>query len=520
MNRTYQEKLLDLERSERERKFGKQARAADLRVATVVCGLLFLLMQFRLWQKPPTISHVWIDEVLVEVVGEDKLRRTVRDGLLVLTALFGLSWFALSSCLVGGPRRDGRDLRGAVNSARPERSAAAAASHPYIPSLAPVTSARPSSAPSWATTAPEAGASSDPTPIRSMADLDHFLRSKITSVPTTSRPSFQVTGKPLVDGATSGVRVLYPGSVAGARGGDSEKSADGIDWAALGVTQADAALYRLRQWMSEACAKFVSDIDACDRWLASRRLAIFDCTHSLQELVAAPTSAAAPSYGGGWGAAAPVAAPPVTQETKAASLYRMRTILQQQQTTSEDTAALLRYEQRLALEEQLNVGATFMAPPQTAATALTARQQYIIRRLRTFAQQRTLASYNHSGGDADTWRETYPTDAHLLLHVLLTRVSGMRSLVSVRNMTTQLGDVMLHVGDTGEPYFYVRHHHQGVDVTYLPRLGEPALFEAVLVFAALMATRHRNRLGARSEFDVKGCGLGKVLGRMSHTAYV
>ncbi|EPY18390.1 hypothetical protein STCU_09999 [Strigomonas culicis] len=272
--------------------------------------------------------------------------------------------------------------------------------------------------------------------------------------------------------------------------------------------------------MSEACAKFVADIDACDRWFAARRLTIFDCAHSLQELVAAPAAAAAAPLGGGWGAPAAPAAPAPAHETKAQSLQRMRTVLQQQQATSEDTAALLRYEQRLALEGQLDVGLTQMAPPLTAAAALTARQQYVIRRLRTFAQQRTLASYSHSGGDADTWRESYPTDAHLLLQVLLTRVSGMGALVSMRHATAQRGDVMLHVGDTGEPYFYVRHHPPGGDVTYLPRLGEPALFEAVLVFAALMATRHRDRLGARSEFDVRSCGLSKVLGRLSHTAAV
>ncbi|KAG5486669.1 hypothetical protein LSCM1_07922 [Leishmania martiniquensis] len=302
----------------------------------------------------------------------------------------------------------------------------------------------------------------------------------------------------------------------------SSLSTSSIPWAELGIFHLEEALQRTREWVSDVCRRLVADVEQCDRWFNEHQIEAYDCHYSLQELVPAPPSAPQPGAVTStstmrWGPSvltpSVAAAPPY--ETKLTSLLREKGHCRQTQQGMQELGTALWYDQRLALEARLDVSGTF--PPSSASrpsnTELTACREYVVERLRTFAKQRYLISYSSSGGDAETWRSGFPCDAHLLLHVLRTSVKGLSEYVLLGYQTgLQAHDLALCVGDTGEPYFYVRLRQGSSEVVLSTRQGPTSLMEAILVFAAVVHVYYRDVYGGvRSTVDLNEAGLLRVV---------
>ncbi|KAG5511141.1 hypothetical protein JKF63_07081 [Porcisia hertigi] len=297
-----------------------------------------------------------------------------------------------------------------------------------------------------------------------------------------------------------------------------------IPWAELGIFHLEEALQRTREWISDLCRRLIADVEQCDRWFSEHQIDAYDCHHSLQELLPAllpppqpvAMNAMPAMRWGSYGAApAPSTAPAPQYETKLAALLREKGYCRQTQQGMRGLDTALRYDQRLALEARLDVSGTF---PSSAASRpsnadLTACREYVLERLQTFAKQRYLTSYDGGGGDVEAWRSGFPCDAHLLLHVLRTSVKGLSEYVLFGYQTgMQSPDLALYVGDTGEPYFYVRLRQGSSETLLSTRQGPTSLLEAILAFAAVVHVYYRDVYGGvRRTVDLKEVGLLKVV---------
>ncbi|XQJ24630.1 hypothetical protein NXY56_000523 [Leishmania guyanensis] len=310
-----------------------------------------------------------------------------------------------------------------------------------------------------------------------------------------------------------------------------QSSSSSIPWAELGIFHLEEALQRTREWMSDVCRRLVADVEQCDRWFNEHQIEAYDCHHSLQELLPTPPPPTQPAAMTSistmcWGppAPAPSAAAAPQHETKLAALVREKGYCRQMQQGMQELDTALRFDQRLTLEARLDVSGTF---PSSSASRpsnaeLTACREYVVERLRTLAKQRYLISYNSSGGDVETWRNGFPCDAHLLLHVLRTSVKGLSEYVLFGYQTgLQAQDLALYVGDTGEPYFYVRLRQGSSETLFSTRHGPTSLMEAILAFAAVVHVYYHDVYGGvRSTVDLNEVGLLKVVTEGRRTAWL
>ncbi|KAK7198005.1 hypothetical protein NESM_000755800 [Novymonas esmeraldas] len=562
MRHSHYRVLLEHERLLRGDNCGWPARQRHVRWLTVLFFELYGLCTYSAWRHRVPPRHVWIDGVLVEVV-EDTWVDVVR-GWLLCAGLVSGALLALLRILLGHPPVP--NTTGLRRTTPTETTAAAAAAAAAPREWTPLSKRAISTiaVPAWArhradgratsagvtttTTAAAAAAAAEHTrtldaarPMRTESDLEWFLACENTQrqqhqpPPQQQQPcSSAVTGAGAASRQGDVISVVYDAAPLHQRGRGgpaaqtlglpfaSASSSSSLPWASLGITQLEEALQRTREWMSDVCRRLVADIEVCDRWFGEHQIEAYDCHHSLQELLPAPAPVpAAPLSAMRWGAPATVAAAP-QPETKLAALVREKAHCRQTQQGMRELDAALRYDQRLTLEARLDVSGTFpsAAAARPSNAELTACRAYVMERLRTFAKQRHLASYDSSGGDAATWRCGFPCDAHLLLHVLRTSVKGLSEYVRFGyQLESQPQDLALYVGDTGEPYFYVRLRH-GSDVVLLsPRHGPTSLMEAVLAFAAAVQVYHRGVYGGvRGTVDLSEVGLLKVIAERRRTS--
>ncbi|KPA83577.1 hypothetical protein ABB37_01869 [Leptomonas pyrrhocoris] len=582
MRYSYYRGLIHEERRKRGPHYGRQARIRQLTVLTVLLLGLYVACTYNIWRHPRPIQHVWIDDVLVEVISENWIDHA-RSGLLCLglccAGLLGLAYLCAGVRVSSASPVDGadgaasraRESRGKRGGQKPEKDIStiavpawarrrAAGQQPI--SLTSMEALRHTSdgVGAAATAADRTSAFDERRPMRTDNDLNAFLayeaahvrqqqrqrlsvadgagvRYRGTAEDNICQSDVDVVGRDALSVTYEGGGVQRRSNRSGGGGADSAAAASSfpfasvgaaptpstLPWAELGISHVDEALQRTREWMSDVCRKLIDDIDQCDRWFNEHQIEAYDCHHSLQELLPAPTATAAataPSQarpGSWWGttSAAPSFSVPASPqlESKLTALLREKAYCRQAQQGMQELDTALRYDQRLALEARLDISGTFPSPASSVAqptnAALTAMREYVVDRLRTFAKQRFLVSYHASGGDAATWRSGYPCDAHLLLHVLRVSVKGLSEYVRFGYQTgTQTQDLALCVGDTGEPYFYVR-FRQGSSETLLPtRQGPTSLMEAVLAFAAVIHTYHRDVFGGvRGTVDLAEVGL-------------
>lgn len=565
MRHSYSQRLLEVERRQRRYRYGQKARLTQLKIAAGALIGVYIACLWRTWRHPRPIQHVWIDEVLVEVVIENWIdyTRTVVlwCGIFCLLLICVVQWLGGNAPAAEGEEAAGgrfmqshrdflrhlskgettiswRDGDGESSKECSDKSSLRLASKRLSTSAAmPNVSLHRDSTGSVSKAGyMEESRRHDATrPMRSERDLNRFLsreaqqeqRRRSSQRWGSSGDGAALNFRPVEvsSSAQSGeaIRVVYAGggavsspqaSTARAPASSSD-TAGTIPWADLGIRNTDAALHRMREWMSDVCRRVVEEVQQCDDWFHQQQISAFDCHHSLQELIAvtAPPQPAVSSYG--WGAAtgttAALAAPQF--ETKLAALLREKEVCRQNQQSLRDLDTTLRYEQRLSLEAKLDLGSFFPSSIVLSSSEMTARQDYILSRLHTFAKQRYLASFSNSGGDPDTWQRGFPCDAHILLHVLRASVEGFSDHVRFGYQTTaQPEDLAIYVGDTGEPYFYVRHRHDDVDALFSTRQGPTSLLEAVLVFAAVVHAYHGDVYGGlRGSMDLKKAGLLRVV---------
>lgn len=602
MRYSYYRQLIKEERRQRGSHYGQQARQRQLLTLTGLLLGLYIICTYNVWRHPRPIHHVWIDDVLVEVIEENWIDKA-RSGLLYLGLCCGALFTVLRLCAGVSPV--------AVVAATATTTAASAPTSPCAgetaeskllqqPSAHKARRLRAASAtfsqrdistiavPSWARRRTAGQTSRTPTdeairarqrgsavacvsgaadrtrafaagrPMRSDKDLNIFLayeaaqrqqqlqhqqqqqrlsagdglglryrgaaeenlyQSDVEAAAAASREVLSVVyeGRATQPGSRGGAIPLASSAAATAAGLTSPS----IPWAELGIFHLEEALQRTREWMSEVCRRLVDDVDQCNRWFNEHQIEAYDCHHSLQEMLPAPPPAPtmAPKltgWGGGFSGTAAVAPPAAPSlEPKLTALLREKAYCRQAQQGMQELDTALRYDQRLKLEAQLDVSGTFPSAALTRASnaELTATREYVVDRLRTFAKQRFLVSYNASGGDAEMWRSGYPCDAHLLLHVLRSSVKGLSEYVRFGYQTgTQTQDLALYVGDTGEPYFYVRFRQGSSETLLSTRQGPTSLMEAMLAFAAVIHTYYRDIFGGiRGTVDLAEVGLLKVV---------
>uniref|UniRef100_A0A7S1PZ69 Uncharacterized protein n=1 Tax=Neobodo designis TaxID=312471 RepID=A0A7S1PZ69_NEODS len=156
-------------------------------------------------------------------------------------------------------------------------------------------------------------------------------------------------------------------------------------------------------------------------------------------------------------------------------------------------AAIL--DRRLQVDAQLDVGLTF-TDSDHSVDFLAYRQAYVVRRITALAQQPGLAGYVHNGGDGSLWNESLPCDAHIIVHVLRQRFSGLRK--HIRHAFEQRhepSELSICIGNVGEPYFFLRYREQGTDVTMHTERGRDSLFQGVVLFAGTIAAYHDGAYG-------------------------
>lgn len=523
MRRSHCQRILEIERERRQSSHGRTARLTQLSCATAALLALFVFMSYRRWRHPTPVSHAWIDEVLVEVL-EDNWADAMREVVMWLCVACGSVLTALTLCTT--PLTSGSapsDLQAQEPSVMQQNG--------FVPQPSTLAASGARVPAATTATAVAAGCREDgeasSRPVRHANALDEFLTRVSRTTPSVDptragaggvAPSLRTSFAPSVAelGATTegGIAVSYDGvsaDRAGGSGGSSSTTSgqhlSDADWAALSIFHVDAALQRTREFLSDVCSRLINDVECCDRWLSERHLQAYDCNHSLQEVLPAPPTTTSVT---GFGVLSAPAQPSAPLTKLSAIVEEKRRI---QQSAGQDFDVVLRFDQRLALEGRLDVTSTF---PQTAPLPnvdLAARQQYNVRRLRTFAKQRTLASYQHGGGDPETWRPGFPCDAHLLLHVLRTAVEGMSHCVRFgyqRSANPQ--DLAIYVGDTGEPYFYVRYRSPAMERLYATRPGPQSLMEAMLVFVAVVQVHHHGVYSnIHGTIDLKRAGMQKLL---------
>lgn len=555
------QRLLEIEEQRTGWRRGSKARVQQLKWATGVTLLLYLLSRYHSWRYPRPRSHVWIDNVPVEVL-EDSWAENAGVALLSGVWFFASLLVAHLLCM-RSDHREHKPARRCDGSAyagtHEERGADASTIRPLRREGARRavdlgSDGRGGGGGGGGGRGAGAGTDKpppttqprlDPTkPMRTPADLESFLQrvsleqrrqrtgarsldrsdgADFFAVPPAADPPFLgPTGGGLTADGSLHVRYhQHGGSSGGARGQGLDGAVTERDWEGLGIHNLDHALVRTREWVSDLCRRLITEVEESDRWFNANGVEAYSCGHSLREAlqVSVPPPAQTRTTAG-WGTGSsflnmqPVQPqqPSVQTITKQQALVEHRALIQRGDSRSFDT--ILRLDQRIALEAKLDVTGTFPESARLSNAELCARQQYVLQRLRTFAKQRTLAAYRHNGGDTDTWREGFPLDAHLLLHVVRTSVEGMGSYVrfGYQGSSDKTQDLAIYIGDTGEPYFYVRYRGPAQDRLYATRTGVFSLFEAVLAFAAIIHVYHNDTYGGiRGTMDLKRASLMKVL---------
>ncbi|EKF38603.1 hypothetical protein MOQ_001191 [Trypanosoma cruzi marinkellei] len=316
-----------------------------------------------------------------------------------------------------------------------------------------------------------------------------------------------LVGGGIAAGPSDGIRVQYLG------GAEKQSAAQPVDteWAGLGILSAERSILKARRWLSDLCQELAEETAACDRWFAERQINSFDTTHCLQEIIPGPR----PSTSAGIG----VGLPTLLSSTTPAVLRKLDALLNERQKIASQAQnvqnfdVILHLDQRISLEAKLDPSGTFPSASPLSVAEQQAQRQYVIKRLRAFASQKTLASYRHNHGDADVWREGFPTDAHLLIHIVRVCVDGFANYVKfLHQPMNPQQDLAIFVGDTGEPYFYVRYRSGPDDKTYATHQGVNSLFEALLIFAAIVRAYHNDSYGGIwGVMDLSQTGLLNVL---------
>ncbi|GET85871.1 hypothetical protein, conserved [Leishmania tarentolae] len=595
MRYSHSRMLLDMERQQRDDPQGWKARMRHLTWLTLALFGFYFVCTYNVWRYPRPVRHVWIDNVLVEVVEDDwveRARHWFLYGGFGCGALRVLLHCVLCPAASGAPVGNTGTTTTARERMRGDRRRVNTATTHSVSRPSFMKEISTIAVPAWArrrsdgnpprgtsgavpvegslasaATAAQQTSTFNPTrPMRTEKDLEWFLayenaqqqqrRSAEAALSGASALRYRDRGGATAPGGggcvDSGpvdtaecdvINVLYEkplhqrgrsGTAApdafGLYTSSPSSSSLSIPWAELGIFHVEEALQRTREWMSDLCRRLVADVEQCDSWFNEHQIEAYDCHHSLQELLPAPPSQPQPAAMTSvptmrWGVSAPVpsVAPAPQHETKLAALLREKGHCRQTQQGMQELDTALRYDQRLTLEVRLDVSGTF---PSSSASRpsnaeLTACREYVIDRLRTFAKQRYLISYNSSGGDVETWRSGFPCDAHLLLHVLRTSVKGLKEYVLFGYQTEpQTHDLALYVGDTGEPYFYVRFRQGSTETLLSTRQGPTSLMEAILAFAAVVHVCYRDVYGGvRSTVNLNEVGLLKVVTEGRRTAW-
>ncbi|ORC84840.1 uncharacterized protein TM35_000401070 [Trypanosoma theileri] len=529
MRLSYGDQLIELDRQRRAKVYGRGAKRFHLKVLAATSAVMYVVTRIAASMYPKSVTHAWVDDVLVEVVEDDAMESLC----VILRWIFLGSMFLLVLLTFKKGKRQTlqprRDAHVGVNGLPRTKGWSAPFSSIAVPAAtvlgglpripAPITSA-------VVEAQEQRQEQRQQHPIRSEAELDEFLMSKklegdkeaeltvTASAPTGSAFTAAGFSAPLVGGGiptgpSDGIRVQYSSGV------DQRPASQPVDteWAGLGILNAERSLLKVRKWLSDVCQDLADEIAACDRWFAEHRISSFDSRHSLQETIPVPQTPPAPGVSFALPATNPNLTAATTTLRKLDALVNERKKLTGQAQNVQNFDTISHLNQRLALEAKLDLGSTFPLTSSLSVAELQARRQYIIKRIRTFASQKTLTSYKHSRGDVDTWRDEFPTDAHLLIHIVRVCVDGFANYVKFPHQPmNQQQDLALFVGDTGEPYFYVRYRSGPVDKTYATHKGIVSLFEALLIFAAIVRTYHNASYGGIwGVMDLSRTGLLGVL---------
>ncbi|CCW61139.1 unnamed protein product [Phytomonas sp. EM1] len=580
MRYSHCQRVLETEHKRQTHLLGREGRITQLKYTTTALLLLYVICCFSSWRHPKPTSHIWIDEVLVEVL-EDSWTATITGLLFWLLFMSSALLFAFLHCtrpdkrplhfsniehfcsstelpqgsettcdhqqsnlrpsnvislmnpVVSYPKAED-DRKEGLRAGVPLDRVGGISLDGHSQTVAAVPTRRPRSVVTSTTS------------VCSAKGLDNFLGTRFGS--KTFEPFSEASTEPVMPSLslgtplnpvrvqTGGVRlpqegclnVLYDDArgerlreAAAATGaacgsaieGHSESHVFGdAEWLSLGVYDPEQALFRVREWVRDICFRLSSEVDQCNQWLATQELTAFDCNHSLQETLSIrppPTSMSSSSFT--WGQSQPLQQQPMRQVQKRELILSERQKLQQ--SVVQDFNVILHLNQRLALEKRLDVTRTLPQGTVTSNSELAARQHYVVSRLGTLTKSKKLLSYKHSGGDTDTWREGFPCDAHILLHVIRTSVEGMEGYIRLGfQSSSQTQDLAICVGDTGEPYFYVRYRTQITDRRLTPRPGVNSLFESLLIYTAIIHRYHHDVYGGiRGTVDLKRTGLINIL---------
>ncbi|EAN94377.1 hypothetical protein C3747_317g7 [Trypanosoma cruzi] len=532
MRLSYSDQLIGLDQQRRAKAYGREAKRFHLKLVIFASALSYLAARVAAWIYPKSVSHTWVDDVLVEVVEDDGLERVCSIFGCVFTASL---FFFLFLTIRADVRRNffppSRGSRAAGERGRRVKGWSESFSSLAVPAST-IFGALPKADGPTATAVGSAQhlrlnqyhLPQQQQSIRTEAQLNQFLSSKesssengggaplatvtaaaAASFPTATPSAPAVTSSapcagsvfsgPLVGGGiaagpSDGIRVQYLG------GAEKQSAAQPVDteWAGLGILSAERSILKARRWLSDLCQELMEETAACDRWFAERQISSFDTTHCLHETIPGPR----PSNSAGVG----VGLPTPLSSTTPAVLRKLDALLNERQKLAgqaqnvQNFDVILHLDQRLSLEAKLDPSGTFPTASPLSVAEQQAQRQYVIKRLRAFASQKTLASYRHNHGDADVWREGFPTDAHLLIHIVRVCVDGFANYVKfLHQPMNPQQDLAIFVGDTGEPYFYVRYRSGPDDKTYATHQGVNSLFEALLIFAAIVRAYHNDSYG-------------------------
>ncbi|RNC44459.1 hypothetical protein TcCL_NonESM05807 [Trypanosoma cruzi] len=93
MRLSYSDQLIGLDQQRRAKAYGREAKRFHLKLVIFASALSYLAARVAAWIYPKSVSHTWVDDVLVEVVEDDGLERVCSIFGCVFTAslFFSLS---------------------------------------------------------------------------------------------------------------------------------------------------------------------------------------------------------------------------------------------------------------------------------------------------------------------------------------------------------------------------------------------------------------------------------------------
>ena len=302
------------------------------------------------------------------------------------------------------------------------------------------------------------------------------------------------------------------------RGVETNVAATDSEWALLGVRDAELSSIRIAEWISKALHAVSGEIDRCNRWFAEKQLSAFDCSNSLSDLFSVHSASSAPTWGSSTTAAQHA------KVDKMQCLKNEKQKLQQQPHNLDVYEMIVHIDLRLKLEILLDVSKTFDpgrggrsggAGSNAYESEATRRQTYAIRRIKSLGSQSTLNGFHAAGGEPEVWSEEYPIDAHLVTHVLAHQYPAFARHVKLPHQhMTDRRDLAIFVGSVGEPYFYVKYRNPPAqpEKVFHTKQGPDSMFQALLIFVALIAKYHDNAYGGVfGVVDLEQLGLGNVV---------